>query len=90
MKAGRCCGARLWRIELADDYSARAASTGTIHTTRSRCAASSLPAVLPSNAVYQYRRSKNVSVYNVLTSVLGVSPAPNDGDPSVVRSLLRD
>ena len=33
---------------------------------------------------------KNVSVYNVLTSVLGVSPAPNDGDPSVVSSLLRD
>ena len=33
---------------------------------------------------------ENVSVYNVLTSVLGVSPAPNDGDPSVVRSLLRD
>jgi predicted AlkP superfamily pyrophosphatase or phosphodiesterase len=33
---------------------------------------------------------ENVSVYNVLTEVLGISPAPNDGDPSVARSLLRD
>jgi len=33
---------------------------------------------------------ENVNVYNVLTSVLGVTPAPNDGDPSVARSLLRD
>ena len=33
---------------------------------------------------------ENVSVYNVLTAVLGVTPAPNDGDPALVRSLLKD
>jgi predicted AlkP superfamily pyrophosphatase or phosphodiesterase len=33
---------------------------------------------------------ENVSVYNVLTAVLGVKPAPNDGDPSVVKSLLNE
>ena len=34
------------------------ASTGTIHMTPCRCAASSLPGVLPSNAVYRSRRSE--------------------------------
>lgn len=33
---------------------------------------------------------ENVSVYNVLTAVLGVSSAPNDGDPAVVRSSLQE
>jgi predicted AlkP superfamily pyrophosphatase or phosphodiesterase len=33
---------------------------------------------------------ENVSVYNVLTEVLGVSPAPNDGDPALVRSLVNE
>jgi hypothetical protein len=33
---------------------------------------------------------ENVSVYNALTAVLGISPAPNDGDRAVARSLLRD
>lgn len=33
---------------------------------------------------------ENVSVYNVLAKVLGVTPAPNDGDPSVITSILRD
>ncbi len=33
---------------------------------------------------------ENVSVYNVLAAVLGVEPAPNDGDPALVRSLLQD
>ena len=33
---------------------------------------------------------ENVSVYNALTAILGIDPAPNDGDPDVVRSLLRD
>lgn len=33
---------------------------------------------------------ENVSIYNVMTAVLGVKPAPNDGNPSVVRSLLKD
>jgi predicted AlkP superfamily pyrophosphatase or phosphodiesterase len=32
---------------------------------------------------------ENVSVYNVLAQVLGVTPAPNDGDPAVVTRLLR-
>jgi predicted AlkP superfamily pyrophosphatase or phosphodiesterase len=32
---------------------------------------------------------ENVSVYNVLARVLGVTPAPNDGDPAVVARLLR-
>ena len=32
---------------------------------------------------------ENVSVYNVLAKVLDVTPAPNDGDSSVARTLLR-
>jgi predicted AlkP superfamily pyrophosphatase or phosphodiesterase len=32
---------------------------------------------------------ENVSVYNVLAAVLGVEPAPNDGDPALVKSLLQ-
>jgi predicted AlkP superfamily pyrophosphatase or phosphodiesterase len=32
---------------------------------------------------------ENVSLYNVLARILGVTPAPNDGDPSVAGSLLR-
>ena len=32
---------------------------------------------------------ENVSIYNVLAKVLGVTPAPNDGDPSVAPRLLR-
>lgn len=31
----------------------------------------------------------SVSVYNVLATILGVTPARNDGDPRVVRRLLR-
>ena len=31
---------------------------------------------------------ENVSIYNVLAKVLGLTPAPNDGDPSVARQLL--
>ncbi len=30
-----------------------------------------------------------VSLYNVLARVLGLAPAPNDGDPKVVKRLLR-
>jgi predicted AlkP superfamily pyrophosphatase or phosphodiesterase len=32
---------------------------------------------------------ENVHIYDVLAQVLGVTPAPNDGDPAVGRSLLR-
>ena len=32
---------------------------------------------------------ENVGIYNVLARVLGVTPAPNDGDPSLARQLLR-
>ena len=32
---------------------------------------------------------ENVHIYNALSEVLGVSPAANDGDPKVARSLLR-
>jgi predicted AlkP superfamily pyrophosphatase or phosphodiesterase len=32
---------------------------------------------------------ENVSVYNVLAKILGVTPPPNDGDPSVIRAVLR-
>jgi predicted AlkP superfamily pyrophosphatase or phosphodiesterase len=32
---------------------------------------------------------ENVHIYNVLARVLGVTPAPNDGDPSLARQLLR-
>jgi len=30
-----------------------------------------------------------VSIYNVLARILGVTPAPNDGDPTVATRLLR-
>jgi predicted AlkP superfamily pyrophosphatase or phosphodiesterase len=33
---------------------------------------------------------ENVSIANVLAKVLGVTPPANDGDPTVVRALLRD
>ncbi len=33
---------------------------------------------------------ENVHVYHLLASLLGVEPAPNDGDPAVGRELLRD
>jgi predicted AlkP superfamily pyrophosphatase or phosphodiesterase len=32
---------------------------------------------------------ENVSIYNVLATILGVTPPPNDGDPSIARALLR-
>jgi len=32
---------------------------------------------------------ENVSVYNVLCRILGLTPAPNDGDPAVVPQVLR-
>jgi predicted AlkP superfamily pyrophosphatase or phosphodiesterase len=32
---------------------------------------------------------ENVHIYDALAEVLGVTPAPNDGDPRVARSLLR-
>jgi predicted AlkP superfamily pyrophosphatase or phosphodiesterase len=32
---------------------------------------------------------ENIHIYNVLSRVLGVTPAANDGDPSVAESLLR-
>ena len=33
---------------------------------------------------------ENVSIYNVLARVLGVTPPPNDGDRSVIQSVLRN
>jgi hypothetical protein len=35
------------------------------------------------------RPIESVDVYNVLARVLGVRPAPNDGDPGVMAGLLR-
>ena len=35
------------------------------------------------------RAFENVHVYNAIARVLGVTPAPNDGDPAVARRLLR-
>jgi predicted AlkP superfamily pyrophosphatase or phosphodiesterase len=32
---------------------------------------------------------ENVHIYNALTEILELTPAPNDGDPAVARSLLR-
>lgn len=32
---------------------------------------------------------ENVHVYNALAMAMGLTPAPNDGDPAVARSLLR-
>ncbi len=31
----------------------------------------------------------NVHVYNLICAILGITPAPNDGDPEVVRGFLR-
>jgi predicted AlkP superfamily pyrophosphatase or phosphodiesterase len=44
------------------------------------------PAFRPDATVKPF---ENVSIYNVLATILGVAPAPNDGDPSVARALLR-
>jgi len=33
---------------------------------------------------------ENVSVYNVLADILHLTPPLNDGDPAVVRALLRE
>lgn len=35
------------------------------------------------------RPFENVHIYNALAQILGVPPAPNDGNPAVARSLLR-
>jgi predicted AlkP superfamily pyrophosphatase or phosphodiesterase len=35
------------------------------------------------------RPFENVHVYTMLCRILGISPAPNDGDPAVVEELLR-
>jgi predicted AlkP superfamily pyrophosphatase or phosphodiesterase len=32
---------------------------------------------------------ENVSIYDALAKVVGVTPAPNDGDPAVARAILR-
>jgi predicted AlkP superfamily pyrophosphatase or phosphodiesterase len=32
---------------------------------------------------------ENIHIYDVLAQVLGVTPAPNDGNPDIARSLLR-
>jgi predicted AlkP superfamily pyrophosphatase or phosphodiesterase len=32
---------------------------------------------------------ENVNVYDALATILGVTPAPNDGDPAVARTILR-
>lgn len=32
---------------------------------------------------------ENVHIYNALAQILGVAPAPNDGDPAIARALLR-
>jgi predicted AlkP superfamily pyrophosphatase or phosphodiesterase len=32
---------------------------------------------------------ENVHIYNLLCAILGLTPAPNDGDPAVVRGFLR-
>jgi hypothetical protein len=31
---------------------------------------------------------ENIHLYNLMSAVLGIKPAPNDGDFEVVRSLL--
>jgi hypothetical protein len=35
------------------------------------------------------QRFENVHIYNALAAVLKVTPAANDGDPVVARTLLR-
>ena len=72
MKAGRCCGARLWRIELADDYSGPRGEHGyDPHDAMSMRGifVAAGPAFKRGVSVPPF---ENVSVYNVLTSVLGV------------------
>jgi hypothetical protein len=31
---------------------------------------------------------ENVQIYNVLAAVLGIEPAPNDGDPAFPKTVL--
>lgn len=38
---------------------------------------------------YRQRKLNNVDVYNVVAKILGISPAPNDGNPKQVRRLLK-
>jgi hypothetical protein len=32
---------------------------------------------------------ENIQVYNLMCAILGLSPAPNDGDLNIVKAMLR-
>jgi hypothetical protein len=34
-------------------------------------------------------QADNIQVYNLLCAILGITPAPNDGDARLARRLLR-
>lgn len=38
---------------------------------------------------YSFRELNNVDVYNLVCRIIGVRPAPNDGNPKVIRKLLK-
>jgi hypothetical protein len=33
-------------------------------------------------------RFENIETYNLMASILGLEPAPNDGDPDTLRPIL--
>jgi hypothetical protein len=32
---------------------------------------------------------ENIHIYDLLCQILGIQPAPNDGDPAVTRTMLK-
>ena len=44
------------------------------------------PAFLAPGKIDQLRM---IDVYNVMTAILGLTPAPNDGDPALVPMMLK-
>ena len=38
---------------------------------------------------YRFRELKNVDIYNLVCKILKLTPAPNDGDPSHIKGMLK-
>jgi hypothetical protein len=88
-KAGRCCAEERWTTSERERFAGREARTATTRNS-CRCAPSSSLPARRSNAGRTVAPFENVSVYNVLADILHLTPPLNDGDPAVVRALLRE
>ena len=79
-----------WHVTTRERAGARdadgfpAATTATTRAT-SRCTACSSPPARSSAAASSCRAFENVHVYELMCRVLGLRPAPNDGDPQSPR-----